>query len=274
MAATVEQIKALAAPTPEAEIGSKPGRGGSGNLSYIDARFVFDRFDSAVGPQNWSCTIAWTGNVHTPAMTNRKDEVIIPEWESTYPVATLGVLTKDGWVYKSDIGDFSDIESLKGSVSDSIKRAAVQWGVARDLYPKPSDKKSKKNSRRSGNSESGDAATTSGNSSSRGTGRNAKTGDQSAERVGLTSQQTKKLMATIREKAPAIDGKEHSDQRRAFVSMVTMTNGGVGKQSVKQMTDGDLDAVLTALDNIDKSPAKDFLEMAQMVETTKEVSDD
>lgn len=91
-------------------------------------------------------------------------------------------------------------------------------------------------------------------------------------KTGLTKPQTAKLMASIKDKAPSIAS--DSDKRRAFVSMVTAANGGVGKQSTKQMTNDDLDAVLNALDHITESPYSDLLEMAEMVESTKETTDE
>jgi len=38
------------------------------------------------------------------------------------------------WVTKSDGADDSSIESAKGGISDSLKRAAVQYGIGRYLY--------------------------------------------------------------------------------------------------------------------------------------------
>lgn len=43
------------------------------------------------------------------------------------------------WIWKSDTGSKSDIEGEKGLASDAFKRAAVVWGIGRELYtgPKP-----------------------------------------------------------------------------------------------------------------------------------------
>lgn len=38
------------------------------------------------------------------------------------------------WVTKTDGAENSDIEPVKGGLSDSFKRAAVQWGIGRYLY--------------------------------------------------------------------------------------------------------------------------------------------
>lgn len=38
------------------------------------------------------------------------------------------------WVSKVDGAENTDIETVKGGISDSFKRAAVQWGIGRYLY--------------------------------------------------------------------------------------------------------------------------------------------
>ncbi len=86
-------------------------------LSYVDARYVMDRLDSVVGPENWQRDHAMT--------------------ESGKVSAGIGILIAGiGWVWKWDGAGETDIEGEKGSFSDSFKRAAVSWGIARDLYPK------------------------------------------------------------------------------------------------------------------------------------------
>jgi len=118
---TQEQLAALAEPTPDGEIKQRPAPGGRGKtLDYIDARFVMDRFDSALGPENWSDTFRGDPQ-HSDGVVGR-----------------IGVLIARGdeaeWVYKEDVGTESNIEGTKGSYSDAFKRTAVKWGVGRDLY--------------------------------------------------------------------------------------------------------------------------------------------
>ena len=84
-------------------------------LAYIDARDVFDRFDSVVGPENWETSIEETA----------KGRVLCR-------LTVLGVTKTDG------AGD-TDVEGDKGGISDAIKRAAVQFGVGRYLYRLPSE---------------------------------------------------------------------------------------------------------------------------------------
>ena len=84
-------------------------------LAYIDARDVQDRLDEAVGAENWSF------NWEPVAVVNGELKV------------AKGTLTIYG-VSKSDVGDASNFEGTKGTISDALKRAAVMWGVGRYLY--------------------------------------------------------------------------------------------------------------------------------------------
>jgi hypothetical protein len=92
--------------------------------AYIDARAVYDRLDAIVGPDNW--------------------ETKITEMPSGAVICELTVLGKT----KTDKGmvnhkttdragevDFKKvILNEKGSASDGLKRAAVQFGIGRYLY--------------------------------------------------------------------------------------------------------------------------------------------
>ena len=112
------QLGALGADTPEEEILRRPGPYGV-LLDYITARTVQNRLDLVVGPGNWQCKFedAGGGGVR----------------------CSIGILVDRGdgtrdWVWKGDVGTPSDIESEKGAHSGAFKRAAVMWGIARDLY--------------------------------------------------------------------------------------------------------------------------------------------
>jgi hypothetical protein len=115
----------LRASTPREEIKQRPtfrkvnGQRVRGpDLSYVDARFVMDRLDEVVGPENWST-----------------QQDVLPDGSV---VTRLTIRVTDGeithFVSKSDVGVPSTIEPMKGAFSDSFKRAAVHWGIARDLY--------------------------------------------------------------------------------------------------------------------------------------------
>lgn len=115
----------LKEPTPREEIKQRPTfrkvngvRQRGPDLSYVDARYVMDRLDSVVGPENWST-----------------DQQVLPDGSV---VTKLTIRVRDGetshYVTKSDVGVPSTIEAMKGAFSDSFKRAAVHWGIGRDLY--------------------------------------------------------------------------------------------------------------------------------------------
>jgi len=46
----------------------------------------------------------------------------------------IRIRTDEGWVSKSDVGTESNVEAVKGESSDAFKRAAVMFGIFRDLY--------------------------------------------------------------------------------------------------------------------------------------------
>ena len=121
-----EKMAALAAPTPKAETKTRPGRGGSGALTYVDARFVMDRLDSTVGPMAWTDSYRETPGGIECTITIRFDND--SRFGGLYETAS-----------KSDVGIASRIEPAKGAYSDAFKRAAVKWGIARDLYDPSSE---------------------------------------------------------------------------------------------------------------------------------------
>ena len=109
----------LAAPTPREEVRQRQGPGGK-NLDYVDARYVMGKLDE-LGPENWQRRHVMDG-----AKVACDIGILI-----AFPDGTCE------WVWKGDGAGETDIEGEKGSFSDAFKRAAVSWGVARDLYPAP-----------------------------------------------------------------------------------------------------------------------------------------
>ncbi len=110
---------ALAAPFPPDRIswrvGSTNGDKTKGMaLAYIDARDVMERFDAVVGPAGW--------------------ERRHPHVEKTTTCEIAVWIEGRGWVVKADGAGDTQVEAEKGSLSDSFKRAAVNWGVGRYLY--------------------------------------------------------------------------------------------------------------------------------------------
>lgn len=89
-------------------------------VPYVTNRAIQNRLDDVVGPDNWY-------NDYKP-------------WHSTSKKASqlCGISIyfeeKKQWITKWDGAEDSDIEPVKGGLSDSMKRAAVQWGIGRVLY--------------------------------------------------------------------------------------------------------------------------------------------
>ena len=86
-------------------------------LLYQDARRVLRIMDETYGPFNWQ--------------------------REYYPVngllfCRIGVKDESGdWIWKADTGSSGGIEEEKSLASDAFKRAAVTWGIGRELYTAP-----------------------------------------------------------------------------------------------------------------------------------------
>ena len=118
----------LRKPFKEADLEWRVGRSGSGNkglwakvLVYVTNRAIQDRLDEVVGPENWE-------NEFSKG----------PEGGVICGIG-IRVKTPEGvhHVWKYDGAENSEIESIKGGLSNSMKRAAVQWGIGRYLYGIP-----------------------------------------------------------------------------------------------------------------------------------------
>ena len=87
-------------------------------LLYQDARCAMKYLDQVVGAMNWQ---------------KRYYEV------RGLVICSIGIYDEDRheWVWKDDTGSSGSIEEEKSIISDSTKRAAVAWGLARELYTAP-----------------------------------------------------------------------------------------------------------------------------------------
>jgi hypothetical protein len=119
-------LSKLSAPFPPTDIEWRVGHAGVKDekvwatcLAYITNRAIMDRLDEVVGPENWN-------NEYR-------------EWGVGTPGVLCGISIKVGmeWVTKWDGAEQTDIESVKGGLSNAMKRAAVQWGIGRYLYDLP-----------------------------------------------------------------------------------------------------------------------------------------
>jgi|ERR1044072_5489959 hypothetical protein len=91
------------------------------------------------GKKIWAQVLAYVTN---RAIQERLDDVCgIDGWKNVYEKAPDGgvmcgisVKFTDEWITKWDGAENTHVEAVKGGLSGSMKRAAVQWGVGRYLY--------------------------------------------------------------------------------------------------------------------------------------------
>lgn len=91
--------------------------------AYITNRAIMDRLDDVCGPGNW------------------KNEFNEGPAGGVICGLSVRVPTPDGgheWVTKWDGAENTDVEAVKGGLSSSMRRAAVQWGIGRYIYRLPS----------------------------------------------------------------------------------------------------------------------------------------
>lgn len=81
---------------------------------FVDARAIQDRFDEVFGIDKW--------------------QVSYEKWGEKATKCTISVFLNERWISKEDGSEESDYSSVKGGFSNSLKRAAVLWGVGRYLY--------------------------------------------------------------------------------------------------------------------------------------------
>jgi hypothetical protein len=103
---------ALKRPFKPTQLKWRKGPGGK-ELVYITARDVMDRLDQVVGFSGWETSY---------------HEVL------GRVVCELSLRIDGKQVTKCDGADDTAIEGAKGALSDALKRAAVQFGIARYLY--------------------------------------------------------------------------------------------------------------------------------------------
>ena len=88
-------------------------------LAYVTNRAIQNRLDEIFGPFGW------------------KNEYI--EWKGDSQLCGISIWDdgREQWITKWDGADNSAMEGTKGGLSDSMKRAAAQWGIGRYLYSFP-----------------------------------------------------------------------------------------------------------------------------------------
>ncbi len=95
-------------------------------FAYITNRAIQQRLDDVVGPGQWR---------------NEEPRIVQIADADGKPVTAflcgLSLKINGEWVTKWDGSEPSDMEPVKGGLSGSMKRAAVQWGIGRYLYDLP-----------------------------------------------------------------------------------------------------------------------------------------
>lgn len=86
-------------------------------VPYLSARAIQNRLDETVGAENW--TVDYVPGPQGGVM------------------CVMALRINGEWIRKSDGADNSKVEAIKGGYSDSMKRAAVTWGIGRYLYEFP-----------------------------------------------------------------------------------------------------------------------------------------
>lgn len=88
-------------------------------VPYVTNRAIQNHLDDVMGPDRWH-------NEFKPWHSTGKRES---------QLCGISLYFEErGWITKWDGAEDSDIEPIKGGLSDSMKRAANQWGIGRVLY--------------------------------------------------------------------------------------------------------------------------------------------
>lgn len=122
MATVKEMMDALRKPFAANEVEWRVQKSGisSGNrpwamvLCYVTNRAIQNRLDEVFGMANW------------------RNEYV--RWGENSALCGISARIDGEWITKWDGAGDTNIEATKGGLSDSMKRAAVQWGIGRYLY--------------------------------------------------------------------------------------------------------------------------------------------
>ncbi len=86
-------------------------------VPYLSNRAIMDRLDHVCGPENWRNQFR--------------------EGPDGGVLCGLSIRVGDEWITKWDGASNTEIEAVKGGLTASMRRAAVQWGIGRYLYRLP-----------------------------------------------------------------------------------------------------------------------------------------
>lgn len=111
-------------------------------LAYIEARNVMDRLDQTLG-LDWEDTYELIYEETYPIPPTNKTELAFlaekqhPEKKITGVKCKLSIIVEGKKITKEGIGVLSAASELKGAESDSLKRAAIKFGIGRYIYKIP-----------------------------------------------------------------------------------------------------------------------------------------
>ncbi len=108
------------------QIGIKNGKPWARVVPYVTNRAIQKRLDEVFGVFGWENVFEQTN----PTINKKKDtQKTIYGWK-----CGITIYEGDKKITKWDGAEETDIEPLKGGMSNSMKRAAVQFGIGRYLY--------------------------------------------------------------------------------------------------------------------------------------------
>lgn len=89
--------------------------------AFVNSRAIQKRLDAVLGRENWQ---------------NRLSTVAGKDNAGTAHICELSIYyaERGEWISKSDGAGSTDIEPIKGGLSNAFKRAASMWGIGRYLY--------------------------------------------------------------------------------------------------------------------------------------------
>lgn len=87
-------------------------------LLYVDSRAAMDLLDETFGVLGWKRTHFAIG-------------------DDTYCRISVYDTDEKQWISRDDVGTAGNYEKEKSTASDAFKRAAVNWGIGRELYSAP-----------------------------------------------------------------------------------------------------------------------------------------
>lgn len=100
--------------------------------AFVDSRAIQKRLDQVIGRENWQNSFIYVPGAIYDAKKDRDLQVM-----SCICVISIYNPERQEWTSKSDGAGNTDIEPIKGGISNAFKRAASMWGIGRYLYDMP-----------------------------------------------------------------------------------------------------------------------------------------